>query len=233
VNETLPGAVPATVGGWAFDGDRYNGFAWFGGTEPLSVHVHPCLGTTTVRVADERIGHSGGHYYIGPEGPQTEHVQFGADDLDGDGWHEAFEAAVAWMEAHDPTGWTHPVATPAVFDTPPGYSLDAYQVTERQVQIHYERDTVPADQRRDTLFVGGYRSSDNYHLLRMTGYEYGGLPLRADDPDVDFPAGTSLEAALARTRTFARTAVAETGHSVETSPDARPPVTGQSSLSDW
>lgn len=132
--------LPAEVNGWYHDPETgKNAHAWYSADGETAVGVFDSLGRVYACVSDERCDGFERSVEIEevdiPDG--DEHTE-----REGELVAEVVERAVEWMEATEPSDWSHPDVEEAVFDAPPGYVLERYYLEQRDVTIYYRREDV-------------------------------------------------------------------------------------------
>ncbi|MFC6720919.1 hypothetical protein ACFQGT_00025 [Natrialbaceae archaeon GCM10025810] len=233
---TLPDAceLPATVNGWLYDADdTSNGLVFRSRDHECSLGVFDTLSAVSVRVTDDRVRGFASNVDL-------ERIEYDRDETDA--LRQGLAFAREWMETTGPAEWSHPDVCEAVFDAPPGYALETYNLENREAIVYYRRLNADVDQEsidlraadpsvytRETcpyLYVHEWRGSGNATVALAPwtnahgpGSKYPELREVAETPD-----GCGLEVAVTVAREWAREV---DGGAIDTD------AAGQAPLSRW
>ncbi|QCW05252.1 hypothetical protein [Natrinema pallidum] len=152
--------LPREINGWHHRPEsNKNGHAWYAADGETAVAVYSGFGRVYVSVTDERCDGLERGVRIYEDGYE--------DDIDGRerDRHEAravvdgIDAACEWMGETAPAEWSNPAVCEAVFDAPPGYSLERYYLENREATVYYRRDGTESITR-----FPGHADPDQYTL---------------------------------------------------------------------
>ena len=159
--------LPQEIGAWSYDSEAtWNGLTWSSEGDDREVIVFNHVNRIRVVVNDASVrGFESKETIIERKFEDFDAPVNSVDDPKVTWW--GVEKAVDWMKRHAPEEWSHPLVDEAVYDAPPGFELEVYNVGNRNVEVYYRQKTD-----EDALEMIGGRRRDSEPSLDTRKYLY-------------------------------------------------------------